>query len=222
LVKHISAMVSDKDVIAYLDGLPNQSEFIRDCVIGVIRGDYVRKADNISPLNAAKLKGVEYDNVVKRARAERAAERQELEIKRIRTDIELKGAQLQLSEAAIAKLTAPRGGTYRYILAWRTGEIKFICPHCAITVAEPTSYGADNYIEAKQKLINHMADKHEIHAYSFDRYTNHYFRDFELRFFGQEIPACPNLDAYHADKYFAKIHEWPGPAKALPGEANAD
>ena len=212
MVKHISAMVSDKDVIEYLDKLENQSEFIRACVVGRIRGDLVPRHENLNPLNAAKLEGVKYDNEVKRMKAERYSQRQDLEESRLRHDIQLKASQAKLSEAALMKLTAPRGGAYRYILAWPSGEVRFMCAHCGITVASPNNYDPASYIDAKLKLVNHMADKHGIAAFSFDRYTDYYFRDFELKFFGTEIPACPHLKDYAEGKYEYKLFEWPGPA----------
>lgn len=216
----LSYVCSDDDVLKYFDNLPpgtSVSEVMRAAIRELVRGE---RAPPEKPLDAAKLEGAKLDNQLKQKKLGAFDAIHELKVDNLRADLRLKASQERMSEAAIAKLTAARGGGYRYILHWKNGDIKFICPHCALTVAEPNSYNPDSYVEAKQKLINHMADKHGIMAFSFDQYTKFYFRDFELRFFGQEIPACPMLTDYAEGKFDYKQYEWPGPAgpvgKALP------
>jgi len=212
----LSFVCADDDVLEYLDKLPPGTS-VSDIMRSAMREKVRARPPVDDPLKAAKTEGAKIDNMIKRKRLDTFDEIHDLKVERLKADITLRHSQERLSEAAIAKLTAARGGGYRYILAWKNGDVKFICPHCALTVAQPNSYNPDSYIEAKQKLVNHMADKHSIMAYQFDNYTDHYFRDFELRFFGQEIPACPRLADFEADKYFSKEHPWPAPSvKALP------
>lgn len=207
----ISYVCSDQDVLDYLDKLPPGTS-VSDVVRAAMRDKVNARPPADDPLKSAKTEGALIDNQLKRKKLDAFDEMNGLKKEQLRADISLKHSQERMSEAAIAKLTAARGGGYRYILSWNNGDVKFICPHCALTIAQPNSYQADSYIDAKQKLVNHMADKHAVMAYHFDQYTNHYFRDFELRFFGQEIPACPRLDEYNEDKFFSSARPWPAPA----------
>ena len=225
----LSYVCNDPDVLAYFDKLPpgqSVSEVMRATMRAMVRGELVAPDAPAARLPEVRLEGAQLDNQLKRKKLGAHDELHGLKVERLRADIRLKASQERMSEAAIAKLTAARGGGYRYILHWKNGDIKFICPHCALTIAEPNSYQPDSYIEAKQKLVNHMADKHSILATEFDRYSDWYFRDFELRFFGQEIPACPRLGEWIEGKFFGKQYDWPGPAgpitKAIPAEVVSD
>lgn len=219
MARTLSYVCSDDDVIKFLDNLPpdqSVSDILRAAMRGVVRGDLKATDEPAARLAEAKAKGAELDVEMKKKKLERADGMDELKAERLRADINLKHAQLKLTDASLLKLTAPRGGGYRYILAFADGTVKWPCPHCGKTIAEPNSYQAQSYVDAKMKLVNHMADEHQIPAYKFDAYTNHYFRDFELRFFGEEIPACPKLKDYLEDKYFDNDKVPPREPQPLP------
>lgn len=218
----LSYVCSDEDVLKFVDNLPpgqSLSDVLRSAMRGVVRGELKTNAEPAARLAEAKAQGAELDVELKAKKLQHYEDREQLKHQQLQADIELKRAQLKLSDAALYKLTAPRGGGYRYILAFNDGTVKLPCPHCGRTIAEPNSYKAQAYVDAKMKLVNHMADEHQVPAYKFDIYTDHYFRDFELRFFGEEIPACPKLKDYLDDKYFDN-DKWPGrdTPQPLPAE----
>lgn len=192
--RHISAMLTDKDVIAYLDTLPNQSEFIRQCVIGVVRGDYVPKAANLNPLAEAKLRGVEIDNKIKQMKLDRFPELLDLQTKKLRTDIELKMSQTKLTQYHIDKLTSPTKEGYRYLIpSLACDSMDFICPCCYKTIYRITSMKLPDYVAGKQQLIRHVADEHGFNGFQFDRLTDHWFDFFECAFYGKKIHAIARL-----------------------------
>lgn len=201
----ISYQCADEDVLAYLDGLPEGtsiSEEVRKIMRAYVRGELVPPGSG-EDMARVKLEGAHLDNDIKRAKLDNIRPLAELKKEQLRADITLKQSQLKLSDAALAKLTAPRHREqYRYMLhSPKSQDIMFVCPHCGRTIGTTRSYQIDSYLPMKQRLVAHLADAHGIEAPHFDRYTFYYFKNFELHFFGREYPACPQFEGFVADEF---------------------
>ena len=125
-----------------------------------------------------------------------------LKVKKLNAEITKNRLAGELSDVALARLTAPIGDDgYHYILPSQ-GIIKFMCPHCGRTIAECDTYRAHRYLPNKLKLVNHLSDLHNVPAYKFDAYTQGYFTRLELQIFHRTYPAVPLLREYAEGEFF--------------------
>jgi len=209
--RHISFRLTAQEALAKLERLDGSiSDFMRDLLLDYLSGRLVERGRELKPLDAAKLKGVEIDNKLKQKRLDDYDDLTELKRQKLRADITLAQSRTRLSDVALARLVAPIGDDgYRYILAFKDGTHSFYCPICGKTIATSASYNACEYLPNKLKLVNHLADQHQVQAIHFDRATSGFFDRFELKFFGRTYPACPVKDDYTDGQLFVK--ELPSP-----------
>ena len=186
---------------------------MRRILIAYMNGDLIDRREELGTLDNAKLTGYQIENKIKQKRLDSFDEMQNLKKDKLHADIDKSLAQGQLADVALARLTAPIGDDgYRYVLPHKTGIITFMCPHCGKTIAECDTYRAYAYVPAKLKLINHMADHHQIPAYKFDAYTMGFFTRLELKIFQKTFPATPLLTEYADGEFFTdQPKELPSP-----------
>ena len=212
--RHISFRLSDKDAIARLEKLDEPiAEFMRRILMDYLDGHLVDKREELGTLDSARLTGYQIENKIKQKRLDTFDEMHDLKKQKLTADIDKSLVQGELADVALARLTSPVGDDgYRYILPQGDGLIRFMCPHCGKTIAECDTYRAHRYLPNKLKLVNHLADAHQIPAYKFDEYTLGFFTRLELKIFQKTFPATPLKTEYLDGQFFeAGPKELPSP-----------